>query len=320
MKIPSGKLSFLFLIGPILLLTVSQVRADDSSSNPISVNTGQAVDDIFQDSVLERPVSFEVRSCALPQLLVQLKHLTGVDVHAGDASTTGNKLVTACVTGMKLGEVLKSLTRLYGVTWLRTGANSYLMKDADDKSLDVQLLPMGDIAELQHRDYARTSADNKKEDLGAAILKSVTMSALLSPQGVLLSSLPLALQTRIRKLRQRSSELRLIKAYCDASPATEEAGYVHVEMPRMRSLPKVIVPPIPALTPVSGQPNSGKPASSPVAGQPNPAVAVTSPVTGPIAAPSATPPGPPTLINLQNSAHQLVTPLFTIKANPQPPK
>jgi len=212
------------------IFTSHLADANDSPTQPTQPAAVENANRLSPASFYETPalkskVTFEVKRQSLTTLLEELQKQTGI-VFSQDAQRPAeNLLVTARVKDMPLGELMHNLSRLFGVTWRKSGGG-FAVRGSEETPVEAQLRSVGDMARVGFK----ASFKNADEEmaLAALIFPRTKAAALQSPAGFAVADLPEELRLKLRQQIRQRIALSVIRTHQQASPAYLEDCVLHI--------------------------------------------------------------------------------------------
>jgi hypothetical protein len=176
---------------------------------------------------LARPVSLEAKRLPLPAVLESLEKQSGVALRLPANSPFAEKQITARIANAPLGEIMRSLRRLYGMRWERLPDGAWSALSSDNADLESQLLRVGDTARFENQNNVRPAKtdwfNNALAHRDASLLKS---------EGITFSALPEKAQQQAKNACQGIAGLRLVCNHAAAIAAALETDWLLCNVPR----------------------------------------------------------------------------------------
>ncbi|MGI9091731.1 MAG: hypothetical protein ACR2GG_11635, partial [Gemmatimonadaceae bacterium] len=212
--------SHLALFGALSWLAIS-VSADEIAAPPVATITvdNQKVPsyDALLEPALQIPLSFEVKSLPLSELLAQLQKQSGVIFKIADEPQSAPLRVTARANKLPLAEVMRALRRLYGVSWTRDAPTSWTMSYSEKGALERELLRFGEADNLQTLRLQKVR--ERHPDWLGEVFQHTDDAALNGAGGVSLSVLPVEMRARLRADSEANASYRVIEDHLRAQLA-----------------------------------------------------------------------------------------------------
>lgn len=146
-----------------------------------------------RDASLAVQVTLTAKAQPLEEVLATLQEQSGIRLKADPAAIKVRRLVTARVKDMPLATFLGSLTRMYGVQWVKDDDRSYIMRSGEMDALRRSMLATGEPYWYRYRyrlSYNYILEKQRRAEIAQYIYKQLGTGALTTPEGVAFTSLP----------------------------------------------------------------------------------------------------------------------------------
>jgi hypothetical protein len=209
--------------------------APQSSPRVTSVDTEDT--DPFVQSVMSRSwesdtalavkVTFQVQRQTLKQFLSTLQQQTGILLQLAPGGQLHQKQLTARGTEMPLAEVMSSLARLYGITWIKQEAGAYSGCELALNELERGLLTFGELDAW--RDPRYSMSGSARTEMASAVMKFADQGMLNSEMGQPLNEMPEEVQRSIKRSLREQAAWQLVGAFTNASLLNLSETYIRME-------------------------------------------------------------------------------------------
>ncbi|MDF2439411.1 MAG: hypothetical protein JWN98_395 [Abditibacteriota bacterium] len=160
---------------------------------------------------LETKVSFEVKSQPLPQLVAELSRQSKVALSIAENFAADDLLVTARVKQMALMDVMRSLSRIYGIAWTGSG-NNFVMDKNSLPPFGRELLKLGHVGIIENGRLLQRRITPPPKWM-REVMAELGEDNLTTPQGVPMERLSGALRDRLRATVLETQSFGLLSIY-----------------------------------------------------------------------------------------------------------
>jgi hypothetical protein len=194
----------------------SQIKPDNVEANKVLENWNFLLVERKwkNDPALEKKVSFTVEREPFGEFLDRLSKLSGTRFMLPAASPFKSKKITASVKEMPVTEVVRSINRLYGLTWDENPDGGYIAVELPLNGIEQEIWKFGDLRNWNSPEQSMSGPNRKA--LAQSLLPHLIPELINNKTGQSISTVPLELQKQVRETISYSAALDLVNSHSKA--------------------------------------------------------------------------------------------------------